>query len=121
MPRLRMIQRDQCHLCNQIRMRSRNKQQASTTISKVPGELAHKEPGELVHYDMHFPQDIIISHFVDDATGYKWMFNHKKRDAETIRRIFNALKAKLESIRNHKTNEFLRLRKIRTDTGSEIW
>ena len=48
------------------------------------------------------------------------MFNHKKRDAETVRRIFNALKAKLESIRNHKTMEFLRLRKIRADTGSEI-
>ena len=79
-----------------------------------------QKPGELVHYYIYFPQDIILSHFVDDATGYKWMFNHKKRDAETVRRIFNALKAKLESIRNHKTNEFLRLRKIRTDTGSEI-
>ena len=74
-------------------------------------------PSQVVHYYIYFPQDIILSHFVDDATGYKWMFNHKKRDAETVRRIFNALKAKLESIRNHKTNEFLRLRKIRTDSA----
>ena len=62
----RMFQRDQCHLCNQIHILSQNKQPANTTI--------RNEPGELVHYKMYFPQDIVISHFVDDATGYNGCF-----------------------------------------------